>query len=108
MDTPIDNGEKRNPDGTFAPGWKGGPGRPPGSISIMGKIKQIWAEDPERFNKWVEDAMNDKTLRRELIQQVDGKPVQPIAGVEGQPIVLKIVKYGDNDSSQVPTETIPT
>lgn len=101
---PIENGDKRNADGTFAEGNAGGPGRPVGSISIMAKVKQIWAEDPERFQKWVEDAMEDKMLRRELIQQVDGKPVQPIAGVEGQPLVLQIMKYGD-DTTTPPVQT---
>lgn len=94
---PEKAGEIRNEKGQFVPGVSGNPaGKPPGTISIMAKIKQIWAEDPERFEKWVEEAMNDKMLRRELIQQVDGKPVQPIAGVEGQPIVIQVTKYGDD------------
>ena len=61
-----------------------------GSISIMGEIKSIWAKDPKGFKKWVKAAMKDKMLRREIIQQVDGKPVQPIAGVQDKPIVIQV------------------
>lgn len=100
MKVPEIAGEIRNKKGQFIPGVSGNPeGKPVGTISIMAKVKQIWAEDPKRFNKWVEDAMDDKMLRRELIQQVDGKPVQPIAGVDGQPIVIQMTRYGDDKSS---------
>lgn len=37
------NGDKRNPDGTFAPGYKGGPGRPP-SVSITAAVKRMLEE----------------------------------------------------------------
>jgi hypothetical protein len=82
-----------------------------GSISIMGEIKRIWADDPEGFKKWVKNAMEDKMLRREIIQQVDGKPVQPIAGVDGNPIVLKVIQYGthgNNDTLPIQPETLST
>ena len=94
---PEKTGEIRNDKGQFVKGVSGNPlGKPPGTISIMSKIKEIWREDPERFNKWVEDAMADKMLRRELIQQVDGKPVQPIANADGEPFVVQIVNYGNH------------
>lgn len=40
----------RNPDGTFAPGWKGGPGRPPGSV------RKEWATE---FLEDFRDAWNE-------------------------------------------------
>jgi hypothetical protein len=44
---PISNCNKRNPDGTFAVGNPGGPGRPQGSVSIVSKInaKRILTDD---------------------------------------------------------------
>lgn len=99
MDKPDNTGvnlnEWRNPDGTLREGHPGVGGRPVGSISIMGKLKKMWEEDPEDFERYVKDIRKDKMLRREIIQQIDGKPVQPIAGVEGQPIVLKVIQYGN-------------
>jgi len=100
MDEPVRPGIIRDEKGRFPKGVSGNPaGKPPGTISIMSKIKQIWAENPEQFEKWVKDAMEDKMLRRELIQQVDGKPVQPIANADGQPFVMQIVNYGNNNDT---------
>ena len=94
---PAKPGIIRNEKGQFPKGVSGNlAGKPVGTISIMSKIKQIWADNPKEFEQWVKDAMKDKMLRREIIQQVDGKPVQPIAGVDGQPIVINFTRYGDN------------
>lgn len=45
---PKENGEKpeRKPDGTFAEGNPGGPGRPPGSLSLVGLLKKHLEEIP--------------------------------------------------------------
>jgi len=101
MEEPPTNGDKRNPDGTFAEGNPGGPGRPVGSISIIGKIKQIWENEPEKFESYVKDVMEDKMLRREIIQQVDGRPPQVIKGDKDAPLVFQLVNYGD--TKQLPT-----
>lgn len=60
--------------GQFVKGTAPGPGRPRGSISIMGRIKQIFEEEPELFETYVRGVMRDSLLRRELIHQIDGKP----------------------------------
>ena len=78
MEEPKEKGEKRNPDGTFAPGHSGGPGRPQGSISIIGRIKAIFEEDPTRFEEYVKDALDDPKLRAEIIRQIDGAPKQKV------------------------------
>lgn len=93
----------------FKPGQSGNPaGRPPGSISIIGKLKQMWADDPEDFERYVQEIRKDKSMRKPVMEQIDGKPVQPIAGVEGQPIVVNIVQYGNNNPLPVSTEKLPT
>ena len=88
---PEDNGAKRNPDGTFAEGNTFSTGRPKGSVSIIGKIKQIWEENPEQFQAYVAEVMKDPKLRTELIRQVDGAPKQSTDITSGgQPISIQI------------------
>ena len=74
----------------FMPGKSGNPaGRPKGSFSIVEKIKHIWSEDPEQFESFVADVLKDKSLRREIIHQIDGKPKQSmeILGEDGPRII---------------------
>lgn len=49
-------------------------GRPKGSLSIIGRLKQMWEEDPADFEAYVKDIRRDKFLRREIIHHIDGKP----------------------------------
>jgi hypothetical protein len=101
MDTPKSIGANRQPDGTFGPGNVANPnGRPVGSVSIMGKIRKIFEEHPERFDQYVEDVLGDKMMRREIVQQLDGKPIQPISGVEGQPLIVKLIQFGTDNTPQ--------
>jgi len=95
------SGQKQ--DTKFKKGQSGNPaGRPPGSVSIMGRIKKIFEEDPERFEQYVKDVLADPMLRKEVVQQIDGKPVQPLSNAGGEPFVVQIVKYAD-DTPQLPT-----
>jgi hypothetical protein len=84
---PKDNGEipiiRDDTTGRFVPGNPGGPGRPKGSISIIGRIKQIFEEDPEQFEAYVKEVMADKHLRRDIIEHIDKKPTQKIE-VDGE------------------------
>jgi len=100
---PDETGIKRKPDGTFEKGVSGNPeGRPAGSVSVMTRIRQIFNEEPEYFELYVRDILKDERLRKEIVQQLDGKPVQPIAGVTDKPIIVQVMKYGD---SQPPVQT---
>lgn len=53
-----------------------GAGRPKGSVSIIGKIKKIFEEDPEYFDEYVAEILKDTKLRQEIIRQIDGAPQQ--------------------------------
>lgn len=58
-------------------GQSGNPkGRPKGSISIIGKIKQKFEENPEYFEEYVSEVLADDKLRKVVIEQLDGKPHQ--------------------------------
>ena len=58
-------------------GESGNPkGRPKGSVSIVAKIKQKFEENPEYFEQYVAEVLEDDKLRKEIIQQLDGKPHQ--------------------------------
>ena len=107
---PETTGDKwRNPDGTLKAGHPPMGGRPKGSISIIGKLKQMWEEDPDDFIAYVKEVRKDKMMRREIVQQIDGKPVQPIANADGTPFVVQVVQYaGNNNSTPVQSETLPT
>ena len=101
----------RNKKGQFVKGHSGNPegegaGRPKGSISIVNEAKRRLREDPKLLAAIVEDLLKNDKLRLELIRQIDGMPKQQteISGKEGEPLVVKIVKFeekkdGDNHTS---------
>ncbi len=71
---------ERGENGHFLPGKAPkSPGRPPGSISIIGRIKEKFLEDPERFDEYVETIMKDKKLAANLMAHIDGAPKQTVA-----------------------------
>lgn len=96
-----DNTSKsRKSNGQWIKGISGNPaGKPPGSISIVSMIKAQFRENPAYFDKWVQDLMSNKMNQKAVMEQIDGKPVQPIAGVDGQPLIINIMKYGKTDSN---------
>lgn len=79
--------------GLFKPGTAPGPGRPPGSISIIGKIKQKFEENPVYFEEWVDKLLEDQGSRKDIMKQIDGMPKQSV-GLEGT-LTINVVKYED-------------
>ncbi len=78
----------------FEKGKSGNPnGRPPGSISIIGRIKQIFEEDPERFEGYVEDVLKDKTMRKDITAHIDGKPKETVEVTMPQSLI-DLIKGG--------------
>ena len=99
------SGQKQ--DTKFKKGQSGNPaGRPPGSVSIMGRIKKIFEEDPERFESYVKEVLDDPMLRKEVIQQIDGKPTESveISGKNGGPLAIQVISFDDYDSIQPEAE----
>lgn len=104
MTQPTENGEIRDTKGRFVQGNPGGPGRPVGSISIIGKIKRIWEENPERFNSFVEEVLADEKLRGQLINHIDGAPKQSTDITSGgeaiQPLLVKFLDAESNGDTE--------
>jgi len=98
VDKPNINGEKRDENGRFIKGWEGGPGRPKGSISPIARLKQMFEEDPQKFEKFVKDYGDDPANRKHVVEMIDGKPKQTIAGDSENP--LRIITV-DKDLAEI-------
>ena len=83
--------------------WNGNKnGRPPG-ISITGRIRQIFAEDPKLFEKTVREYMKDKKARDLMWRMIDGNPKQAITGDKDSPlevIIRRINETGDKPTTK--------
>lgn len=104
-------GEIRNEKGQFLPGVSGNPaGKPPGTVSIVAKIKQKFQENPEYFDEWVGKLMEDAGNRRAIMEQIDGKPHQTTdITTEGKALTFQTIVYGNNnDTASVQPENVST
>lgn len=61
-------------------------GRPEGSISPITRLKQIFKENPEKFEKFVQDYGEDPMNRKHIVEMIDGKPKQTLAGDKDNPL----------------------
>lgn len=83
-ETPENTGVTRDEMGRFVPGVSGNPaGKPPGSISIIAKIKRKFEENPELLDSYVAEVLADPKLRQEVIRQLDGAPQQKMDVTSG-------------------------
>ena len=71
-------------------------GRPKGSLSAMGRIKKMLEDDPDRFDRileaYLKDAEKESIDRRDLIDRIDGKPIQKIVGDDEHPPFQLVIK----------------
>lgn len=51
-------------------------GRPKGSISPISRIRQIFNENPERFEAFLESYLTDEKNHKHIVEMLDGKPFQ--------------------------------
>lgn len=108
MEEPANTGDNRNPDGTFKPGVSGNPhGRPVGSISVIDKLRQIYAEDPTKFRSFVERYASNEANDRHQVEMLDGKAMQKTDittnGESITPLLVQFLDAKDNgDTGGVP------
>lgn len=95
LDEPISNGEKRNPDGTFAPGHIGGPGRPKGSISIKDLVRKHLENNPEDLSDFVTHFI--KKNRELAWQMIEGRPQQDVTS-DGKALPTPILNVLRNNN----------
>lgn len=59
---------------------KGTSGNPKGrALSPTTRIREMFKENPDQFDEWLEDYLNDKQNRKHVVEMLDGKPKQQIA-----------------------------
>lgn len=106
MNEPLETGVNwRNPDGTMKVGHPPieGAGRPKGSLSITAEIKKKLEEIPEGerktyleifVNKIFKKAIDDEdvVMIKDIINRIDGMPVQKMSGDKENPISIFISK----------------
>ena len=72
---PENTGETRNDLGQWKKGVSGNPaGKPPGSLSIKARIRQIFMEEPETFEEVVRSYVKDRKMRDLLWRMLEGNP----------------------------------
>jgi hypothetical protein len=49
-------------------------GRPVGSISPIGRVKQIFEENPEEFEEFIRKYLKDPNNRKHIVEMIDGSP----------------------------------
>lgn len=109
MEQPEKTGIIRNEKGQFVPGESGNPaGKPKGIVSPITRLRQIWEDNPDDFEKFVNEYKNDPLSRKHIVEMLDGKPKQTIAGDNQNPLTIKVVKYGNSDTISLPPEDLPT
>lgn len=111
---PKNTGVIRNPDGTFPPGVSGNPkGKPPGSLSIVAKLKAKLQEVPDGMDKktyldllvdrLIKSAIADGDRRslRDILEYVEGMPKQSIdLGADQTVEGIKVEIKGRTDGTE--------
>lgn len=102
---PDTSGIIRDEEGKFVKGHSGNlAGKPKGIVSPITRIKQIFAEDPTKFEAFVKRYMDGEGNDKHLVEMLDGKPKQTLAGDKENP--LRIITI-DKDLAEL-NGIIPT
>lgn len=58
-------------------GQSGNPaGRPPGAISVIKRVREKFADNPEAFEAFIAEYIEDPANRKHVVEMLDGKPQQ--------------------------------
>jgi len=92
--------ENRNEDGTFKKGFTGNPnGRPVGSISVIDKLRQIYRDNPEKFDSFVRRYADNEANDKHQVEMLDGKAPQSTDITSGGQPIFNIISYKDADNN---------
>jgi len=101
--------------GLFVEGNPGGPGRPAGSRSFTSKVKEALEKIADGKDYTYEEAFIKAILKNSIVdqdvgmmrtvwEQLDGKPLQRIAGEDGGVLQIQVIRANgeeDNQTTQV-------
>jgi hypothetical protein len=93
----------------FKKGESGNPaGRPKGSLSVIGRLKQMWEEDPEDFESFVKGYKADPLNRKHITEMIDGKPQQDITsgGETLQPLLVRFIDKEEPNADNGDSERV--
>lgn len=74
-------------------------GRPKGAVSVKTRLKQIFRENPEKFEAFVERYLNNDKNEKHVVEMLDGKPVQPVDNKHEGELIIKLEQYGGDKNS---------
>lgn len=88
-ETPNKKVEKRNPDGTYAPGHSGGPGRPKGQSLKEYFRSKFYAMSDDEKEAWLKE---HKITGIDLWKMAEGNPKQDtsVELTENEPTAIKL------------------
>lgn len=98
MEIPNKTEEKRNPDGTFAPGTAPGPGRPKGK-----SLKEYWKARFAAMTDEEKEEFSMKVAPDLLWKMAEGNPRQDVGGGEDgegniRPVLVKFIDGNSTDN----------
>lgn len=82
-------------------GVSGNPaGRPKGSISPRDRIRQMFEANPQDFDEFLENYLNDKMNYKHVVELLDGKPHQSVDHTTlGKELPTPIINVLGNNSN---------